>query len=255
MPEEMVQFSDKALDLLVDSYTNISDVRELERCVRRLLAHFLLVKELRGTGSMEYTPEEVERVLGPAKLVKRTLAAAPGLAFSACLYMGGAEVFPVEAKVSSGVGRFLVINTNGCLVNQCRAAYECLRSKMPEVDFSALDVTVLLPDFSPGDKENYVGVAAYAAMVSAICDDVGYVKDKAFLGSCDLFGNICMDTNDSDALIRALAHAGLTTVYAPLGMSSRLRCVEDCSVTAIEGEDVHTLVSMAYDLRKGRTLG
>ena len=86
-----------------------------------------------------------------------------------------------------------------------------------------------------------------------LLDYPGHVACTVFLGGCDLFGNISMDTNDSDALLRMLSQSGLDTVYAPLGLSAQVRSGGTGSVTVVEGVDVHTLMMTAFDLRGSRT--
>ena len=253
IPRETVDFTDEALDMLVERYANLSDIRELERCAERLLCHFLLRKETDGIDRMVYSSREVEEVLGPSRVLEKRMAPTPGLVFSAGCCEGRPVVFPVEASVTPGTGNFEVLNAGPLVEGQCRAAYLCLRNEMDSMDFSTLDITVMLPRTIPFMEGNYVGVAAYAAMVSALFKDVGFIRNKAFLGGCDLFGNISMDTNDSDALLRMLSQSGLDTVYAPLGLSAQVRSGGTGSVTVVEGVDVHTLMMTAFDLRGSRT--
>jgi hypothetical protein len=127
----------------------------------------------------------------------------------------------------------------------CRAAYLCLRKSATNIDFSKLNVSVYIPQQIPEGECNFVGVAVYAAIASAIMKDATFDAHSAFIGGVDFYSNMFLDAYDVTPYLYALAEHGIRTVYAPLGSSQLIYGPYPGGIEIVESGNIETLLSTA----------
>ena len=237
--------SKEAVNLLCSSYAVEPGVRDLQQYSEKIVSHYLLEKANGGPSSVCYSAEEIRYLLGPSKGFERNFSTGPGLVLSAFVYEGVARVFPVEAIVFPGSGKFTTINIpKGPVREFCTVAYLCARREINSVDFAKLDITVYVPQPIPVTHHNYIGIAVYAAITSAV-GKFHYIDKAAFVGGVDLYGNTILDETDISPVLNAFSGNGITTVYAPQGSG---RLIFDCcadNIEIIESNNMLTLIEMA----------
>lgn len=172
----------------------------------------------------------------------------PGMASSAFFYDGAAYPFLVEAYISPGSGKFEVLNiSDPTTQGHCKTAYLCFKRSAPSINFNELDVSLQVPRQLPAGTDNFIGVAAFAAIISAAKGDAKFNDDIAFIGGCDIYGNTYFDGNNITPYIISLASMGVKTVYAPLGSSQILYGKIPDGISVIEGATIELLINMALE--------
>lgn len=223
MRPDQMSLTEVALETLIREYAVEPGARDLEQYAERLAAvaeTYLAEKGEDYTHTFE--KEEMIRLFGPGKAVKRCYAVHPGEVNSFFYHDGAAHPLLMEAQLAPGKGEFRVL---GPVSEQhreyIRVAYESIRSTAKE-DFSKLDITVFVPDQMPDSVRNYVGCAAYAAICSLLCHADLQPTDTAFIGGVDLNGNLYFDEANIVPLLKALQDSGIQTVYSPVGVSEMI---------------------------------
>lgn len=233
--------------MLCVNYAVEPGVRDLNQYAEKLLFNYLLECENSGVHKAVYSSEDVKKLLGPSQARERNFSVYPGMVRTAFFRDGRAQLFPVQALARSGKGDFRTIGvTSENNKDFCRAAYECVRNTYP-IDFNSVDISIFVPQQIPGGTQNMLGVAVYAAIISAL-RGICFPSEVAFIGGCDLFGNTFFDGNAIDYFLRAMSAGGVNKLYAPLGGSKLIFSNESCEhIDIIEAVDIRTLIRIAAD--------
>ena len=127
-----IKINDTALRALITGYTRESGVRELERCVGKIMRKAALQIVENGKKSMSVGAQQLEALLGPKKYKEDPLYDANcygivnGLAWTSV----GGEMLTVEVSVLEGSGKLeLTGNLGDIMKESARAALSCLRSR------------------------------------------------------------------------------------------------------------------------------
>ena len=243
-----LSFTEDALEEVIEGYAVEPGARDVERYAERFASALLRMLEKEGIDlSHTFTREEVIRLLGPSKRVKREFRIRPGVINSMYYHQNRAHFFMLQASVVKGSGKLEILGQIPELQKQfIQVAYECVRNTT-QYDMSERDVTIFVPHEIPSGLENHVGCAAYAAICSRIMNLELQTPDSVFVGGVDLNGSLYFDEADIRPFLRAVKEANIKTVYAPAGVSELIaaNAGDDCSVLVIEALNAEQLLSIA----------
>ena len=221
LKKQKINFTDVAIDRIIESYTSEAGVRNLEREIgsvcRALAAQVAEKQKIKKT----VTPEMVEEILGPIKyepeLALRT--SSPGVVTGLAWTPFGGEILFVEASAMPGRGNIQLTGQLGDVMREsAMAAMSVVRSRAADFDvdpkkLAERDVHIHVPAGAIPKDGPSAGVAMFTAIVSlftgrACRSDVGMTGEITLRGLVLPIGGL-----KEKAL--AAHRAGLTTVIIP----------------------------------------
>ena len=194
---ERLDFSDEAIDLLVESYTHEAGVRKLEQQAAAV-CRAVAVRLANGEDvSIMADPPFIEEVLGPAQARRQQpeRTARPGLATGLAWTPAGGDLLFVEATRMPGTGKLhLTGNMGDVLKESAAAAFTFVRTRTEELglaeDFlNHTDIHVHLPAGGTPKDGASAGVPLYVALASVLTE-LKVRPDVAMSGEITLRGNI-----------------------------------------------------------------
>lgn len=212
---------EEAAEIICSRYSAEPGVRKLESIAEKLLEDYCVLLHEKGKHKKSYHADELEAIIGRPEIIRKTKISAPGVVCSLLYSKGRIKTVLVEAAVKKGSGRFSVLNVPDDFYKDCcKMAYELLKGSC---DMSAMDVTLCIPDDNlPAMSVNSIGLAAYAAMLSAL-ENKAIASRTAFFGGCDILGNSYLDLTSVEitGAVNYAGENGFTTLLLP-GMGSKL---------------------------------
>lgn len=218
---ERLEFTDAAVEHMVDAYTNEAGVRRLEQQIaavcRAIAVRFADGEDLHETA----TPELVEYVLGPPRFLdegaeRRTN---PGFATGLAWTPAGGVLMPVEARRMSGTGKVhLTGQMGGVMKESVATAFTFLRARassfgLPDDFLTKIDVHVHLPAGSIPKDGASAGIPIFTALVSMLTR-MRVRPNVASTGEVTLRGNVLRVTGIKEKCLAA-HRAGITQVILP----------------------------------------
>lgn len=203
LKDRKVDFSRRAVQVLVNNYTREAGVRNLEREIARVCRR--IAKELVSAGTkastkskpQKITPERLRSILGPMKY-KDTLAGkdpevgvATGLAWTEV----GGEILPAEVTVMKGKGNLMLTGQLGEVMQEsAKAALSYIRSRsdvlqVPEDFYQNTDIHVHIPEGAIPKDGPSAGITLTTSMVSALTNRP-VRQDIAMTGEMTLRGKV-----------------------------------------------------------------
>ncbi len=197
LDRKVFKITDKALYMLIDSYTREAGVRTLERTIASLMRK-CAVKIVEGSEeSIKVTEKDIEGILGPVKYIddsksrKDEIGVVNGLAWTSV----GGTLLPIECAVMKGSGKIELTGSLGDVMQEsAKAAITCIRTRAAmygiNPDFyKDNDIHIHAPEGAvPKD-----GPSAGITMATAICSALscGLVRhDFAMTGEITLRGKV-----------------------------------------------------------------
>lgn len=222
LKEKQIDFTDEAITAIIQNYTREAGLRNLEREVTAVIRK---VARKIAEGSKEkmfkITPEEVAKLLGPAKFmpelaeVEDTVGTSTGMAWTEA---GGAILF-VEVTLMPGKGQLMLTGQLGDVMKESgQAAMSYVRSHwkelgLPEKFFHKHDVHVHIPEGATPKDGPSAGIALTTAIISAFTK-IPIRKDVAMTGEVTLRGRV-LEIGGLKEKVLAAHRAGVKTVVAP----------------------------------------
>ncbi len=194
---ERLDFSDEAIDVLVDSYTHEAGVRKLEQQAAAV-CRAVAVRLANGEDvSIMADPPFIEEVLGAAKAKRQQpeRAARPGVATGLAWTPAGGDLLFVEATRMPGTGKLHLTGSMGDVLKEsAAAAFTFVRARAEELglaeDFvSHTDIHVHLPAGATPKDGASAGVPLYVALASLLTE-LKVRPDVAMSGEITLRGNV-----------------------------------------------------------------
>ena len=218
---ERLDFSDEAIDMLIESYTHEAGVRKLEQqaaAVCRAIAVRLAAGE---DLSIMADPPFIESVLGAAKTRRQETerSARAGVATGLAWTPAGGDLLFVEASQMLGTGKLhLTGNMGDVLKESAAAAFTFVRARAGDLglsdDFvSHTDVHVHLPGGGVPKDGAAAGIPLFVALASALTR-VKIRPDVAMSGEITLRGNILQVGGIKEKCLAA-HRAGVTRILLP----------------------------------------
>ena len=199
-------------------YSNEPGVRELEQFAERIVGDFLLRSERDNIASRTYEVEDIVSLFGKREVNRRNIATAPGQAKTIVCYDNHSFHVLIQATCKRGSGKLDIYGVIGDYQRDCcKVAYECAKG-LSNIDFEKLDVSLYISRNIPAFTYNFLGCATFAAIMSAITKRL-IPSDIAYLGGCDLLGNVFWDESNLNSIISCAESAGESALYGPIGLA------------------------------------
>jgi len=218
---ERLDFSDEAIDAMVESYTNEAGVRKLEQQAAAICRE-IAVRLANGEDvSIMADPEFVQGVLGAPKAKRQVpeRSARAGIATGVAWTPAGGDLLFVEATQMPGSGRLhLTGNMGDVLKESAAAAFTFVRARARDLgleeDFvSKTDIHVHLPAGAVPKDGAAAGIPLFVALASLLTQ-VKVRPDVAMSGEITLRGNILQVTGIKEKCLAA-HRAGITRILLP----------------------------------------
>jgi ATP-dependent Lon protease len=218
----MMEWTDDALDYIIEYYTMEAGVRELRRKIGTIDRKFA-VDYLRDPSynHLKVTPEVVKKYLGAEIFIReRNLSESQvgiinGLAYTDA----GGEVLKIEVNTFPGKGQLILTGNLGDVMKEaCETALSYVKSIGPDLGinpefFSNNDIHIHFPESATPKDGPSAGVATVLCIISAITK-VRIRNDVAMTGEVDLRGN-SMPIGGLREKCNAAAREHIKTVFIP----------------------------------------
>lgn len=195
--KSMFKITDKAIYMLIDSYTREAGVRSLERTIATVMRKAAVKIVDNDVQMFKITDKDLESVLGPVKYIddlnskKDEIGLVNGLAWTSV----GGTLLPIECAVVPGSGKIELTGSLGDVMQEsAKAAITCIRTKaeMYGIDpdfYKNCDIHIHAPEGAvPKD-----GPSAGITMATAICSALSLRAvrhDFAMTGEITLRGKV-----------------------------------------------------------------
>ena len=211
----------------------------MEQAAERIIGNYLLRREQNTTSRIEYSQEDLPSLFESKKTAKRTLKAVPGIAKTAMIHDGTPVFTIIQAKHHpNGTGKLHLYGfVDTFQKDHVRIAYEYAR-RTAQIDFNKIDIAVCITNPIPATADNYLGMAAYMAILSDLTGKT-IPEDALFLGGCDLYGNMFWDGPALGPIVDHIKHSGKTNIYGPLELAEY--APKHCDLNLVQSFDAAIL--------------
>ncbi|MGB5694557.1 MAG: endopeptidase La [Polyangiales bacterium] len=218
---ERLDFSDEAIDAMIDSYTHEAGVRKLEQQTAAV-CRAVAVRLANGEDvSIMADPTFIESVLGAARARRQEpeRTARAGVATGVAWTAAGGDLLFVEATRMPGTGKLhLTGNMGDVLKESAAAAFTFVRARAKELglaeDFvSHSDIHVHLPSGGVPKDGAAAGVPLFVALASALTQ-LKVRPDVAMSGEITLRGNVLQVGGIKEKCLAA-HRAGVSRILLP----------------------------------------
>lgn len=220
--EGMMEWSDEALDYIIEYYTLEAGVRELRRKIGTIDRKFA-VDYLRDNSinHLVVNKEVVRKYLGAEiflhenNLNDSQVGIINGLAYT----QAGGEVLKIEVNTFPGKGQLILTGNLGDVMKEaCETALSYVKSIGPDIGinpefFSYNDIHIHFPESATPKDGPSAGVATVICIISAICK-LRIRNDIAMTGEVDLRGN-SMPIGGLREKTNAASREHIKTVFIP----------------------------------------
>lgn len=221
LAKQKVQFTQSAIQLLVDRYTREAGVRNLEREVGALCRK--VAREFAEKGKIIKAIDEhkVAKLLGPTKYDPETTEQreAVGLARGLAWTIHGGEVMPVEVSLAKGNGGLALTGQLGSIMQESAQAalfYARANADILGLDpefHSKHDIHIHVPGGATPKDGPSAGITIATALVSVLSGRK-VSKDIAMTGEMTLRGNVLAVGGLREKALAALQY-GIRKVIIP----------------------------------------
>ncbi|MBQ7134188.1 MAG: endopeptidase La [Ruminococcus sp.] len=197
LDKKTFKITDKAIYMLIDSYTREAGVRTLERTIASVMRKSA-VRIVDGSADViKLSDKDIEGVLGPIKYLddsksrKDEIGVVNGLAWTSV----GGTLLPIECAVMKGTGKIELTGSLGDVMQEsAKAAITCIRSKASMYDinpefYKDFDIHIHAPEGAVPKDGPSAGITMATAIYSALtCSAVR--ADFAMTGEVTLLGRV-----------------------------------------------------------------
>ncbi len=216
-----LEFTDEAIDTLVDNYTREAGVRTLEQRVAAVCRH-VTVRLARGEDVyVTCDPPTIQEILGPPSNEKEMAERSPEVGISAGLSWtpSGGDLMFVESMRMPGRGTVHLTGQMGDVMKEsAAAAFTYLRARAEKLSLdpaflSKIDVHVHLPQGGI-PKDGPSGGLAILVSLASMLTGIKVRSDVAMTGEVTLRGNVLRIGGVKDKVLAA-HRAGIKHVILP----------------------------------------
>jgi ATP-dependent Lon protease len=216
------RWSDKALGIVIDSYTREAGVRELERQIGTVCRGVAALVAAGKAKARAITPAVIAAMLGPRKyeseMALRT--STPGVATGLAYTPTGGELIFVEATSYPGKGNLLLTGQIGDVMKEsAQAALSLIKSRLKRIGIdqqllATIDIHVHVPAGAVPKDGPSAGVAMATALASLLTRR-SVRSDVAMTGEITLRGLVLPIGGVKEKVLAAKA-AGVKEIILPL---------------------------------------
>ncbi|MDO8498897.1 MAG: endopeptidase La [bacterium] len=234
LKESKIIFTDEAIHEIIQKYTREAGVRNLERELAAVIRKVARkIAEGNKEKSFNITPEEVAKLLGPAKFlpelaeVEDTVGTVTGMSWSEA----GGDIIFIEVTLMPGKGQLLLTGQLGDVMKESgQAALSYVRSHwrelgLPERFFYKVDVHVHVPEGAIPKDGPSAGIALTTAIISAFTK-IPVKKYVSMTGEVTLRGRV-LEIGGLKEKVIAAHRAGVRTIIAPENNRKDLEDIPD----------------------------
>lgn len=169
-------FTDKAIEIIIESYTREAGVRNLERQIANICRAVAAQKAAGNKTKAVITEKNLHKYLGPTKYESETAlrTSVPGVATGLAYTPTGGEIIFIEATFMPGKGNLILTGQIGDVMKEsAQAAFSLVKSHSnrikvdPEI-FQKNDFHVHVPEGAVPKDGPSAGIAIYTALVSLL---------------------------------------------------------------------------------------
>ena len=197
LTKKNLKITDKALYMLIDSYTKESGVRTLERVIASVMrkSAVKIIDEVAEV--IKVTDKDIENLLGPVKYIddsknkKDEIGVVNGLAWTSV----GGTLLPIECAILPGNGKIELTGSLGKVMQEsAKTAISCIRSKAQIYNLNAdfykdFDIHIHAPEGAVPKDGPSAGITMATAIYSAL--SLNAVRhDFAMTGEITLLGKV-----------------------------------------------------------------
>ncbi len=243
-----VTIRDEALQDIIRYYTREAGVRELGRCIAKIMRKSIKRIMLEDINSIEVDTANLKDFLGVRKFnygeVEKyhTIGITNGLAYTEV----GGDLLAVEAVVVDGKGDVKITGKLGEVMKEsAQAALSYIRSHaasvgiMPQI-FKERDIHVHIPEGAIPKDGPSAGIAMCTSIVSALTD-VPVCREVAMTGEITLRGRVLPIGGLKEKLLAAL-RGGVKTVIIP---SENLKDLEGMPLSVLQKLEIKGVTDMS----------
>ena len=197
LTKQNFKITDKAIYMLIDSYTREAGVRSLERIVASVMRKSAVKIVDNIVDEIKITDKDIEALLGPVKFLndnnskKDEIGVVNGLAWTSV----GGTLLPIECVVVKGSGKIELTGSLGEVMQEsAKTAITCIRSKaeMYDIDpnfYKEYDIHIHAPEGAVPKDGPSAGITMATAIVSALTSRA-VRHDFAMTGEITLRGKV-----------------------------------------------------------------
>ncbi len=221
LKSNQIRISDAALRAVIDGYTRESGVRQLERCIGKMMRKAALQIVEDGKKCLTVGAGQLEQLLGPKKYKDEPLydPACYGIVNGLAWTSVGGEMLMVEVSVLEGSGKLELTGSLGDVMKESgRTAVSYLRSVADRMNVSYdfyknKDLHIHFPEGAIPKDGPSAGITIATAVCSAL---TGIPADNkvAMTGEITLTGRVLPIGGLREKTMAAYKH-GIKTVYIP----------------------------------------
>lgn len=252
-----VDFSDEALETLIDEYTRESGVRQMEKQIATVLRK-LLSKRLRGEDIPKMLfKEDIRKLLGVSHLgnEKYDIAGTPGVVTGLAWTSAGGDILYIESTLVPGKGEKLSITGNlGDVMKESATLalqYVKANSESLGIDSSLFEknnVHIHVPEGAVPKDGPSAGITLVTSLVSALKNMS--VKDKvAMTGEITLRGKV-LPVGGIKEKILAAKRSGITSIILSEENRKDVEAIPEDFLKGLEFNyvsDINDVLSAAFD--------
>lgn len=234
LKDKQIKFEDEAVYAVIRKYTREAGVRSLERELTSVIRKVVRqVAEGAKQKTFVITPEEVAKMLGPAKFlpqlteVEDTVGTVTGLAWTEA----GGDIMFIEVTLMPGKGQLILTGQLGDVMKESgTAAMSYVRTHwrdlgLPERFYHKIDVHIHVPEGAVPKDGPSAGISLTTALVSALTK-IPVRKDVAMTGEITLRGRV-LEIGGLKEKVIAAHRAGVKIVIAPENNRKDLEDIPD----------------------------
>jgi ATP-dependent Lon protease len=221
LPPSTLNFSDTAIQLLIQRYTYEAGVRNLEREIAAVCRKTARRMVEGRTHPRRITPHIVERYIGPPRfdgpdvVQPAQIGVATGMVYTGV----GGDTMPVEVVLMEGKGTMTLTGQLGEVMQEsAQAALSYIRAnaaalKINPRRFEKVDIHLHVPEGATPKEGPSAGVTITVALVSAFTERLAR-RDIALTGEITLTGRVLPIGGVREKILGAY-RAGIRTVILP----------------------------------------
>ncbi len=221
LKKSQVQFSDAALNVIINEYTREAGVRNLEREMAAVLRKIAKARVSGETKRVSVTPDLVRSYLGPRQvfLESRDRIDRPGVSTGLAWTPVGGDILFIETTSMKGRGNLALTGQLGDVMKEsAHAALSWIRTNAGELGikpeaFSKNDLHVHVPQGAIPKDGPSAGVALTTALVSLLTGRL-VRDDVAMTGEITLTGKV-LPVGGIKEKVLAAKRAGMAEVILP----------------------------------------
>lgn len=218
----MLEFADKGILRIIDSYTREAGVRNLEREIARV-CRAVAVKVARNEDSASYIADDdfVQEVLGPVKFIPEMAdrCSVPGVTTGLAWTPMGGDIIFIEATKMKGSGKMAMTGQLGDVMKEsAQTALSYVKSNvqnfsLPEDVTEEIDIHLHVPAGSVPKDGPSAGVSMFTSLVSLFTNR-NVRADVAMTGEITLRG-LVLPIGGVKEKVLAAHRAGIKCVILP----------------------------------------